>query len=221
MNTWKKFVKASVAFLALFLFSTNVLANEDDSFVNYDSIVNELKSSEASTVSAPVEEETDWNQIALHGDLGLGTSFISVTTPDGTAATGMLKGVHIGVGANLLSPKARAELAFTNYSPEHLNTGVKVDLRELEVRFVFLPMTSEKTMMRMGAGLASRYMNVNVNGVSNYRATTPVSVFLLGFERKLAKNVYLGPDLSYRSALISDTFDKSAWDVAIRINALF
>lgn len=219
-----KFVNSYTRWVAVFslvIFSTNVLADEDDSFVGYDSIVNELKASQQEVVSTPKEDEMAWDEVALHGDLGLGTSIISVTTPDGSAASGVLKGVHIGVGANLFSPKARAELAFTNYTPEHLNGGMKIDLREFEMRFVLLPVTSEKMLFRMGTGLAARYMNINVNGATNYKSSTPVSVFLLGFERKLAKNVYLGPDLSYRSALISDTFDKAAWDATIRINALF
>jgi hypothetical protein len=210
----------SIGTLAL---STNVKAAEDDSFKSYDSIVNELKASQEESKPAPKpeDEEMNWDDVALHGLLGLGTSFVSMTTPSGQSASGILTGVHIGAGVNLFSPKARAEAGFTNYSSEHLAAGVQAAMREYELRLVFLPMTTQKTALRMGAGLAGRYIDLNLAGGTSFHSSTPVSLLLLGFEMQLAKNVYVGPDLSYRSALISDTFDKSAWDATICLNAVF
>jgi hypothetical protein len=211
----------------LFLFSTNVLAaaEEDKSYTNYDSIVNELKASIDDTPQAPpLQEDFDWQEVALHGGLGFATSYVSINAPNGTAGTGLLKGIVFNFGMNLFTRSIRAEGAFSSYAQEELDNNLKADLKEFELRVVYLPKLQQNTYMRLGLGLAARYMSLDsrVNDQwQNYQASTPSSVLLLGFEQKVSSTISFGPDISYRSALESDTFDKSAWNASFRLNATF
>jgi len=216
------FTKCCLIFF-IAMVSTKGWSAEDDSFVSYDSIVKDLTASSRDSVVdvAPSEDDVDWNEIAIHGNLGFATSLVSLNTPQGRTASGLLKGVHLGFGINLFTRKARAEGAFTSYGGQSLNRDVRAELREFELRVVFLPSLNDKTTVRFGGGITARYMDLNVTNEGELQTSTPSSLFLIGFEHKLAKNVAVGPDLSYRSALISDTFDKAAWDGVIRLNASF
>ncbi|MGZ3723790.1 MAG: hypothetical protein ACXVA9_12695 [Bdellovibrionales bacterium] len=212
--------------MSLMLISTNVwAADEDTSYSNYDSIVNELKTSiDDRPAPPPIGEDFDWQEVALHGGLAFATSFVHVNAPNGAVGTGMLKGVEFNFGMNLFTRTMRAEGAFSSYASEELDNNLKADLKEFELRVVYLPALQDNTTLRFGLGLAARYMNLDsrAGGVwQNYQGSTPSSLFLVGFERKISANVTLGPDLSYRSAIVSDTFDKSAWDASFRLNATF
>jgi len=211
-----------LAFISLtVLCATNVRAEDDGSFTSYEAIVNELKA-DAEDFPEPVQDELGWDEVALSAGMSVATSFISITSPNGATGGGMLKGFEIFTGANLFSKKARAEIGFRTFAPEDFGK-VHVDLREFEARLIFLPVLRDKLTMRMGLGLTARYMDIDgrAGGVSeHHEATTPASAIILGVERRLSKAVTVGPDIAYRSAL-SDSFDKSAWDAAIRLNATF
>lgn len=210
--------------LAMMMSTTYVEAEEDDdsSYVNYDSLVSELKASaEEPAQPAP---STDWEDVAIHLGAGIVTSFVDVTSPEGINGAGVLKGFEAHAGANLFSKKARAEMLFRNYASEPLSTTLSAHLREFELRLVFIPLVRDKMRIRAGAGFAARYMDLRTRSfgqIRDHSVSTPASTFMVGFERKLTPSVTVGPDLSYRSAVISETFDKSAWDASLRINATF
>lgn len=201
--------------------ATNVQADEDGSFVSYEAIVSELKANADDVVPAP-RNDLNWDEVALHGGMSLATSFISIDAPNGAHGDGMLKGFEIFSGANLFSKQARAEIGFRSFAPEDLGR-INVDLKELEARMIFLPTLYDRTLLRMGLGLTLRYMDLDSrkdNASTHSKATTPASSLILGIEHKISKAVSVGPDFAYRSAL-NDSFDKSAWDAAIRLNATF
>lgn len=211
--------------VCLILFSTNVLADDDGSYTNYDAIVNELKASISDTPAPPkLNEDFNWDDVALHADVGFTTSYVNVKSPNGTSGTGLLKGIQLGFGMNIFTKEVRAEGVFSSYAQEELDNNLKADLKEFELRAIYLPELDKQNVLRLGLGLAARYMNTDsrVNDQwTNYQASTPSSVILVGFERKVSNSVSFGPDLSYRSAITSDTFDKSAWDASFRLNATF
>ncbi len=212
-----KFSLIAIAILS----STNVWADEDGSYTNYDAIVNELKA-DAEDRPEPVVEGLGWDEVALSAGMSVATSFISITAPNGATGGGMLKGFEIFTGANLFSKSARGEIGFRSFAPEDFGK-VHVDLREFEARLIFLPPLRDKLTMRMGLGLTARYMDIDgrTNGKSEHsEAMTPATALILGLEHRLSRAVTVGPDIAYRSAL-SDSFDKSAWDAAIRLNASF
>ena len=80
----------------------------------------------------------------------------------------------------------------------------------------------ERMLLRAGLGVAARYLDMNTHtSKDSFSQSTPTTVVMLGLERKLNANISFGPDLSYRSALVQDTFDKSSWDASFRLNATF
>ncbi len=205
-----------------FLARQNVLAENDGSFTSYDAIVNELKA-DAEGEPEVRREELNWDEVALSGGMALAGSFVSLTSPNGAVGGGMLKGFEIYGGVNLFSTKAKAEVAFRSFAPEDFGK-IHIDLRdEIEGRLIFLPALRDKINLRMGMGLTMRYMDIEgrFRGITERaEARTPASSLILGFDHRLSQNVSVGPDLAYRSA-INDSFDKSAWDAAIRLNAQF
>jgi hypothetical protein len=206
------------------VFATNVWAADDDSYSSYDNIVSELKMSSEDSMPAQVSDDFDWQEVALHGGVALATSWVGITAPNGVAGTGLLKGIEVNFGMNLFTRSLRAEGAFSSYAEEELDHALKADLKEFELRLVYLPKIQDATVARFGVGLAARYMSIDaVSGgrATNYQASTPSSLFLIGFERKVTSNITLGPDVSYRSAIVTDTFDKSAWDTSFHLNATF
>jgi len=201
-------------------FTTNVWAYDDESYSNYDSIVNELKAS-AEERQTPEHPDLNWDEVALQGGLSFVTSVPSVALSgvNGTKTASMLlKGFEAHAGANLFSKRVRGELAFRNFVPEDLGS-TQVKLRELQARIVFLPPIQDKYFLRMGFGLGARYMDVNLGG-NRASTTTPAASLILGFEHKFTHTISIGPDIAYYSPL-NDSFDKSSFDGAIRLNASF
>lgn len=207
----------------LLLLPALVLADED-SYSNYDQIVSELRSSaDEKPVTAP-RDDFSWEEVAIHGGIGFTSSFSSVSTPNGASSSGLLKGVTVNFGTNLFTRRLRAEGAFSSYAQEGFDQNMKAQLKEFELRMLFLPSLNDKTTLRFGLGLAARYLTIDAenSGVwENYQSSTPSSMALIGFERKISPAVAIGPDFSYRSALISDTIDKSAFNASFRLNATF
>lgn len=218
-----KHIIFSVMACLAFALSTNVWADEDGSYTSYDEIVNQLKAS-ADAPSRPAVEVYQWDDVALHGGVGLATSWVSPQTPTGGPASGLLKGVEFNVGMNLFTRQLRAEGAFSTYTQSELNAENKADLQEFELRLIFMPKIQDNLSLRVGMGLTTRYMTLAAltgNQWQNYSASTPGSLLLLGFERKISQNIALGPDIAYHSAFVSDTFDKTAVNASFHLNATF
>lgn len=221
-----KMSKSVLYIVGLFLcFPSLVLADDDASYTSYDSIISELRATaDERPPTPPVSDGFDWEEVAIHGGIGFATSWASVATPNGAVGSGLMKGVTVNFGTNLFTRKLRAEGAFTSYAQENFDENVKASLKEFELRVMYMNQMNEKTTLRFGLGLAARYLTVdsaNSGQWENYQASTPSSVAMIGFERKITPSVAVGPDLSYRSALIAETIDKSAWNASFRLNATF
>jgi hypothetical protein len=202
-------------------FTTNVRASEDGSYTNYDAIVNELKAS-ADEHEAPQTPDLNWDEVALQGGLSfvVATPSVAISSPNGTLTANslFLKGFEAHIGANLFSKKVRGEVAFRNFVPEDFGS-TQAKLRELQARLMFLPPIQDKNYLRMGFGLGVRSMDVTIGSYST-SATTPAASLILGFEHKFTRTISVGPDIAYYSPL-NDSFDKSSFDGAIRLNASF
>jgi hypothetical protein len=206
----------------IFFGTTNVLAMDDDSFANYESIVNDLRAS-ADTAETPPRLETDWDEVAIHGGLGATLSYVHVQSPfDGATGTGLMKGFEGHVGFNLFTRISRGELLFRNFSPETLSRDMQVDMNEFELRLVFLPRLRDRLLLRMGTGLSARHVNVESRDQSGVISQSHVvSSILVGLERNIAREVSLGPDVTYRTPIRSGSVEKSSWDASFRLNATF
>lgn len=219
----KKTAFITLAFLAIG--TTNVWAFDDDeSFTSYDAIISELKTD--ADAYRPVSETVDWDAVAMHGGLGFTASFVNLEMGNigVNQASGLLKGFEAHVGFNTFSRKGRIEAAFRNFAHDALSNTVNADMRELEGRIVFLPVLSDKSLLRMGGGLSQRFFDVNARlpGGEVHRSwSTPYYSLILGFERKVAKTVSVGPDFSHHAPLDASSYSKTAWDASFRLNATF
>ena len=196
----------------------------EESYTGYDSIVNELKANSDDVPAPRVRENLDWEDVAIHAGVAIAGSYVSVSSPQRISGAGLLKGLELDFGMNLFSRVLRAEGAFSNYAQEELDSSLKADLKQFELRLIYLPRLRDGMTVRFGGGIAARYMNLEsrVDGKwVNAEATTPSSLLLTGLEQRVSKNISFGPELSYRSTLVSDTFDKSSWDASFRLNATF
>ncbi len=205
----------------ILLGSTNVAADEE-SYTSYDDIVAELRA----TAEQPTKPESDleWEAVALHAGMGLTAETLSFETPDGISGSGILKGIEAHVGMNIFSRKARAEFLFRTYAKEPIASGVSADLKEFELRVVFLPMVNDKMNFRLGGGFAARDLQLSARSGefrNEYASSTPASTFFLGVERKVTHNLTFGPDVSYRSSMVSDSIDRRAFNATLRMNATF
>lgn len=220
-------MKISVSCVAVLmgLVTTNVWAQDEESFSSYESIINELKATaEAPEPSTEREHGIDWEDVAIHGGLSAAFSYISAESPTGRVGTGLLKGFEGHFGMNLFSTVSRAEMVYRNFSPEVLSRDMTFTMNEFEARIVFLPVLRDRLLLRMGAGLSARQTEATfLEGAKSTHVTQAhgASSILLGFERKLAREVSLGPDFTYRSPLTDDSLEKSSWDASFRLNATF
>jgi hypothetical protein len=205
----------SLLVCALFAGPTTVLADDDEAYRGYDSIVSELKMA----ADEPVIASDDWEEVAIHGGAGLIASRYNIYRADGAktlSANGMMTGFQLHFGVNLFTKHARMEGVFRNYNSETARDGFVVDLKEFEFRAIYLPSLADQMKWRLGGGLSARYMTLNSDKVS-----TPAMSLLAGFERALTPTVSFGPDLSYRYPLVSDTFDRASFDASLKVNATF
>lgn len=212
-------MKKLILFITI-LGSTIVWAEGE--YTGYDSIVSQLEMQ----ANQPLVVTDDWDEVALHGGVGLNLAYTHLRSPEGVSGSGVMKGLELHFGVNVFTRRARIEGLFRNYGQETLSSSLSADLKEFEFRGVYLPPMPDKMKLRFGLGLSARYMAIEAKasgggGRAAHKASTPAAAFLVGFERKLTSTVAIGPDVAYRSALVSDTFDKSSWDATLRMNATF
>jgi hypothetical protein len=216
----------SVLVLSAFA-ATNVLADEE-SYTTYDAIVTDL---EKLAEDAPPQIDTGWDDVAMQGGMSFVTSYLTVspTFQNGAAElemTSLMTGIEGHVGSNLFSKQVRGELAARMFFPKEIENQTQVNLKELDGRVAFLPRLNSRTLLRMGLGMGVRFIDVEGRypssaGTYSQSSGGLASNIFLGFERKVSTAVSVGPDLSYRSSLSSDSIAKTSWDAAIRLNATF
>lgn len=221
MRTWMCLCTSVVVGMA----ATNVWAAEDDSYSSYEQIVSELS---ANANDAPPVVQADWDDVAVQGGLSLVTSYINVGIDfqgqGSIESSGLMTGFEGHAGSNLFSRSVRGEFAARVFIPKELSGVDQINMKDLEGRIVFLPRLRDRLAVRMGLGLGMRFVDVEGRSpLGSYARSSSAlgsSVFL-GFEKKLSPTVAIGPDVSYRASMNSDSIDKSSWDAAIRLNATF
>lgn len=189
---------------------------------SYDDIVEQLSSGGRSRTQV---QGDPLDQIQIHGGVAFASSYVSITPPHEKAVSGMLKGFEASFGIDLFSRHWMAEGAVRSYGSEKLSRQQEADLKEFDLKLVYKDRLSPMLLLRVGAGLAARYLNYRSwaegRGPVEINQVTPASIFLVGFGVPINRTLSLGADLSYRSRLIDDTIDRSSLDIALGINANF
>ncbi|MEO0335015.1 MAG: hypothetical protein AAF202_01380, partial [Pseudomonadota bacterium] len=162
--------------------------------------------------------------VKLHSSVALATSFITIRPEEAGYISGFLRGVEFNFGIDLLSEDWLAEVSVRSYQPDDINSDTQISMREFDLKVTYESRLSRSIKGRFSGGLAARYLRFisrNQEEVLRDRYTTPASIFSAGLAFSLTKVLSLGADLSYRTALIDDSVDRSSLDAALRIGAEF
>lgn len=195
-------------------------AHASDDYSSYDDIVRELKASEVAT-SVPSRTDSDFEAIRIHAGTGFVSTHANFRTPGGMPDSASLNGFEVFMGIDLFSRNWIAEGAARSFNPEAF-AGTKIALREFDLKIIHRDTIGRTVYWRGGLGVAARYITFDQKPLGlNDSYTTPATIFLLGLGAQFNSNLSLGADLNYRTALITDTIEKSAVDGNLRLTGTF
>lgn len=222
----------AVISLTLTLFASPLVqasASVDEEEIGYEDIVKDLSkdvskeqrraadnSSRASTRQAGPQHSLD--DVMIHGGVGF-THMFGTLNQSGNRTHLSQRGIQATLGIDLFSDYWLAEGSARNFS-SHDYGNTNVALKEFDLKIVYHNKFAPKLGLKLGGGLAARYMQVS-NQLGTFDYTTPASVFTGGIELLAARNLTLAAEASARTALISETLDKNSYDMTVRIDANF
>jgi hypothetical protein len=200
---------AAVILCSIACASTFVYAQEE----GFDSIVKELKSSLNDTPPPAQKIETDSTRV-LAGAAVLGTYV------NANAGSALLSGFDLHLGVELFTSKWQAEISLRSFSTGRVQNNTTMSLDEYDLKLVRTGELQKTLNLRVGGGLAAQYLKTSVNGDST-TDTAPSLLAVVGVEKVFSPKVTLGPDLSFRLPLISNSNEKASLDAGLRLNFYF
>jgi hypothetical protein len=125
------------------------------------------------------------------------------------------------VGIDLFSPEWAAEAALRNFGQANSGSETR-SLREFDLKMMNRGALGDKTGYRLGAGLGTRYLKLSddISGAS-VNDSTPTALIFGGFDAFASKNLSLGLETGFRTAMVNNTADRGAMDVMIRLDTYF
>lgn len=204
-----------LALIAVTLFSTLVQAAEYEE-VSYDDLVNQLHQKKSSVRKGGNLDSLDNNRI--HAGFGLVTTANSVNI-NGSDSTKYQNGFQISLGIDLFSPEWAAEGALRNFGQANSGSESR-SLREFDLKFMRRDALTAGAGYRLGAGVGSRYMKISDENVS-IEDNTPTAVLFGGIDMFAAKSLTIGMEAGLRTAMVTNTADKNAFDLMLRLDTYF
>lgn len=219
MNTLKYL--GFVAFLGLtpsFSFAATDL--DDSDMIGYEQIVKELSgpSSSGRTTGSARNVEDPFANIMIHAGVGMVTTFGQAHAPQGSINYNQ-SGIQATLGIDLFNPNWIAEGSARSFAKSEYDQA-HVALREFDIKFLYKDSITKGIGYRLGAGVAARYMAIDLAGVHT-EYTTPASLFGAGLDLNFTKHVSAGIDVSSRNALVAETGDRNSMDATVRLDAHF
>lgn len=230
-------IKYTIAFcFVIVLIGVKVAVAEEEEGVGYDSLVKELS-------NPPVARSTmnldPFDHVKIHIGVATVATSMGLPKPNGGVEYSSPKGFQASLGIDLFTPVWQAEGVVRSYSAAK-GQNSSISLHEFDLRLNYIhPLGGTPVRLRTGIGLASRYVDfrweeeVELPGESkpspvtkstavheqNY--STPASIVFVGLETLFNSYISVGGELSFRSALIEETIDKQALDLALRFDVHF
>lgn len=205
-------------FLALAIACPTLVLAADVEEVSYDDLVNQLNRKKQSYKQSAAHDPFD--TLKIHAGLGLITSANQVSTTKGSS-TRYQNGFQLSVGIDLFSPEWAAEAALRNFGQASTGSETR-SLREFDLKMMNRGSLSSAVGYRLGAGLGTRYLKIE-DGAQNISVndSTATAIIFGGFEAFASKNMSLGIETGFRTALMNDTADKGSLDMMIRLDTYF
>lgn len=205
--------------LLLSLSFQNAFAYTDEDFnqyEDYDSIVGDL-SSRTSTRSN--DAVLDLDSMKLHAGFGFNNTLVNLRPNGNNPDKVTLQGFQLSLGVDLFSPNLITEVGLINYNSIS-KESYKYSLKEFDLKTYYRHHLNRIVAMRGGVGLGVRYMDISSkDGSSDH--TIPISQILIGGEAKMGKILSFVTELSYKNAMTSGSPEKSAMDLAFRVDGHF
>lgn len=131
------------------------------------------------------------------------------------------KGIQVSLGIDLFSHNWKAEGTLRNYDDQRIDS-CNVSLKEFDLKLIYQDSLTNSLHLFGGGGIAARYLDIQdeLYGLK-YEYSTPSSIFFLGGSTRITRMMNLGVEFSRRAAMISDTADREAFDMTIRLDAHF
>jgi hypothetical protein len=205
-----------IIFIFIFVMSSTVPA----SYESYDEIVDKLsRYDDAPTEPSQSSRGGVRSFSRAHIGLGIAQSFFDADVAGLDSRVQNQGGLIINLGVDLLSSTWGVEGSYTNFGSQNTDS-TEINLREFSLKGLYKPQLSSSWVMRLGLGLSSRFLDIsNMAGVSSYQ--TPSGLFLFGMDSYISRRISIGADLSFKTAMISDTIDQSSVDLSFRVDTHF
>lgn len=202
-------------------------ASAEENYVSYEKIVEDLQSrtkkQPASQISARYTAGRDpFENVWIHAGVGFAQTTQNIDLPNGSTVHLAGRGVQATLGIDILGPNLSAEGSVRNFGESEsspMGISTKTSLKEFDLK-VLAKTREGRFGLKGGGGLSARYMTVR-SGLETFDITTPASVLQIGGDFYLSQTVSIGLDLAVRTAMITETFDRTSYDGTLRLDTHF
>lgn len=188
-------------------------------YESYDDIVDKLTQYNRSTTTAEAYRAEIRTFSQAHVGLGLSQSFFDADAVALDSSMQNQGGLSINFGVDVLSTRWGLEGTYSNFGTQNTN-DTKIKLREYSIKGLFKPSINKTWSMRMGLGVSSRFLDIN-NARTSESYKTPSGLFLFGIQSYISQFVSVGADVSFKTAMISETIDNNSVDLSFRVDTHF
>jgi hypothetical protein len=214
-----------ISILALFLFlissvlATKVRADDatsDYEEISYDDLISRLHKKKSQVIS---NQTSVLDDSAIHAGIGLITSAISVQQNNHNSQLN-LNGFQISLGIDLFSPNWVAEGAIRNFGTGGSGADTH-SFREVDLKTFYRKLETPNSFgYRLGAGLATQYLDLHEAGIA-VSESSPAMILFGAIDIPISRNFGFGTELGYRSSLLSSNADRNSIDLMLRLDTFF
>jgi hypothetical protein len=200
---------------------------EEEDVVGYDTILKDLNREAARPIETQSRAKIQrpsrdpFENVWIHGGIGLSTMIETINFDDGQSAYANLKGIQASLGIDLFSENWFAEGSARSLDQDGVTNSTQIQLKEFDIKIMYKDRFSRHLGFRVGAGLTGRYLRVHRPMMEPVEYTTPSSIGSMGLDLYFSDRFSLGTEISARSALIAETVDRMAFDATFRIDTHF
>ncbi len=191
-------------------------ANDSYEEVSYDDLVRQISTKKKNMVDQ--SQPHPFDQVLIHTGFGYVNSF-TVMEINNRESQKYQNGIELSLGVDLFSENWYAETSFRNFGITSYGTE-EIILKELDLKIGYKERLKKPLIFKIDGGLANRYLKISDSDREiSINDTTPMLMGTVGLAAEFNPYTSLGLNLSGKSALISRTADKSAFDFSLCFKA--
>lgn len=181
--------------------------------MTYDQLLGEIQSKKKVIIQ---QIKSPFDEVKIHAGMGYINSLTQLLVRNDPMQR-YQNGLQLMAGIDLFSPDVYAEGIFRNFGETRSATEA-LTLRELDFKIGYKKHLDAMWTYKISTGLANRYINFeNTFQHWSQDSITPSFLGAMGMSAKISNNLYFTVEASGRSALVSNTIDKSSMDVTLQL----